>query len=208
MERRKTKRFFSSLAILIAFLLLATSASNIYVKATVSQSLPTALPNFLENYFQYQATLAHLNSTQINQMRALWVHQLVLRQQLINSESNSVAKNGAIHPNIYYQNTWISSYIRNESGSGGYLFNPYSMVGSTDDGYFAEFYTPYIGSYASFVGQMNDNSAGALQFYGKLGPNGAGQIGNIIVMEVANDPDATWDTWMSGFVGFAQVTTN
>lgn len=163
----------------------------------------------MEDYLEYQAAQASFNSTQLSQARALWVHQLEVRQELIDAATTN-GNNSKTNPEISQDTTWVSTFDRTEvgpSGSDSRLYSPTNLLG-TPDGNCAEFLTPSSGDVASDVCQMSGNSAGTVNFYGALGPTGAGKTGNYIVIEVSNDLYADMSTWIAGFVGYAQVTTN
>ena len=102
--------------------------------------------------------------------------------------------------------SWMSTFIRPETFGGGILYNQYNINGLTD-GYFTRFYTPVIGSGASVVGRMSSStSRGSIYIVAKLGPTGPGHIGNYFIVHVSNNPDASWQEWINGFAGYAQVT--
>ncbi len=199
MEKAKKKmKFGVTFVAITVLLLLVSSMGNVYANATTTKA--ESLPDFLESYLQMQCAKANLVPAKIAEMRAIWIHQISLKQERIDSASGE----GAYV--VTSQASWMSTFIRPETFGGGVLYNQYLINGLIDT-YFTEFYTPVSGSGASVVGRMSSSTShGDVYIAAKLGPNGAGHIGNYFVVEVANDANASMEDWIRGFVGYAQVT--
>jgi hypothetical protein len=56
---------------LIAIILVAANVNSVCANVSVKQK---ALPSFLESYLLYQCAQANLDSTEINEMRAIWIN--------------------------------------------------------------------------------------------------------------------------------------
>jgi hypothetical protein len=84
---------------------------------------------------------------------------------------------------------------------GRVTYNPTNLVGTANLNY-ARFYTPLNGEAAQVVGQLSSPMNGRVNVLAKLGPTGAGQNGNYLVVW-GSESGADW-TWHS--IGFAQVT--
>ena len=112
--------------------------------------------------------------------------------------------NGAVlHYSPSRSTAWMGTFIKTEDMWGGITYNPTNLVG-TQDLNFARFYTPSPGQAAQVVGQLTSSSAtGAVSVLSKLGPTGAGQNGNYIIVW-ASKTGADW-TWHA--IGYAHVTT-
>lgn len=156
-----------------------------------------------------------MNATQINEARALWVHQLALRQERIDSiyggqerfdsTYGGAAKRNVVNVATDYSNSYILNLIRTEPFGGGQVYNPTYVLGNQPDGYFAELYTPYTGAGVGVVGQMWGTADGDVFAYAELGPTGSQHVGNYFYIETATSKDASWYEWISGFVGYAHV---
>lgn len=200
--------FLSAIAILTIFGLLSNAVNPVFASTPAKKN---SLPAFLESYLEMQAAQANLTQAQLDQARALWVHQLSVRQAIIDSSSNGgvtppAVSGDAVNPLVAY-GSWMSTFIRPETYGGGVLYNQYNING-LPDGYFTEFYTPNSnGCGATVVGQMSSsNSHGFVYILAKIGPQALGHLGNYFIAEVSNDPNASKQQWINGFVGYAHIT--
>jgi hypothetical protein len=188
---------------LIAIILVAANVNSVCANVSVKQK---ALPSFLESYLLYQCAQANLDSTEINEMRAIWINQLEKRQDRLNAMMNTgLVEESTVNSALDYPFTnWIDSVDRTEPWGGGVIYNEYSVIGE-EDGLFAELYTPVTGAGASIVGTMNIPSGGDVFAFAELGPTGAQHVGNYLVVEVAHDLHASMGEWIAGFVGYAHI---
>ncbi len=207
------------LAILAAFILLAVTINSAAATTLMqNNTLPSALPNFLESYLEYQAAEAHLTSSQIIQMRALWTQQLALNQELIDSAYGNSAENGVVISGVSPAFTDYPSYMlefcRTETPGTGQVYNPLNVFGQPDGNY-AELYTPNSGDGASIVGEMSGSvSDGFIHVCAALTQQGYqfeqnnGGDGNYVMIEVDNSSasDPLW-VWMEGFIGYAHIVS-
>ena len=108
-----------------------------YVHADTAAVQNQSLPPVVESYFEYQAAQAHLNSTQITQMRALWIQRLASNQEIIDSNYGGVAKKEIVKANFNDYPGYMLEYSHYE----GTVYNTLSAFGQPD-GNFAELYTP------------------------------------------------------------------
>jgi hypothetical protein len=211
--------FLKLSTICVAFILIAANINIVFANGESKQNntLPPALPDFLEKYFEYQAEKAQLNSTRVNQMRALWTQQLAKNQEQLDSmyeDPNRGVFGGFVNQDFTYYPSYMLEYIRPEAFYGGVVYSPTNVFGQPDESY-AELYTPtYDNAMANIVGEMSgSSSSGNVHIFAALTQEGYEYYvnnnyhGNYVLIEVSNDWEASLEEWMEGFVGFAQITS-
>jgi hypothetical protein len=107
---------------------------------------------------------------------------------------------------------YIADVLRTEEVYYGTVTDEFNIEYYAD-GNFARLYAPYYDpnnvyerSHAAIVGQMSPYASGDVYVSSKLGPTGAGQNENYIMVMGSNDPDASLEEWCEGFIGYAQIT--
>lgn len=191
-----------------------------HVLAQTAASAPiTSLPPEVEGYFEYQVALAHLNSTQITQMRALWIQRLEYNREFINKYFGGISSvaisQKTMSQNINYSDPdYFFSFYKTEAftGQGGsaWVANGLNVFKNNPDwNSFSELYANKAGSGASICGEMSGETspygvdAPYLNVYAKDAQANAtylmleGDNSNI------NDDESLW---MQGFLGSIQVS--
>ena len=194
------------LILVCAFVLVGVNINGVCAaKAIPSKSLPPVV----EAYLQYQSSLANLNTSQIDQMRALWIERLAKNQEMLDSTYGGVAQRNMDSLDFINYPGYLFQFSHVEYFYGGLVTESLNAFGQAD-GSFARLYTPQIDGMASIVGEMSStNCAGAIYVQAKLGPTGSQHEGNYVMIEVNdNDDYDTWEGWMQGFVGYAHITSN
>ena len=231
MIAKKRVYIYEIFVILISFVLLINGLNSVYAAKADKKA---SLPGPIEAYLQFQAKQANLTGIEIDEARTLWLQKLALRQEFIDQSNCAITNEGLvkrepINMGISHGSTnrltnaeyysYIKDSIRTEplgNPRNGTIEEPRSLMNPYPDGYLTRFYTPALDDFsdssqfcfASDVCEMNNYDQEAQFFiYAKLGPIQPQLPGNYIVIEQADIVNDTWQGWVDGFVGYAQITT-
>ncbi len=196
---KKRKSLVVAFAFSIIYFLLATSCSNAFASAIDNKA---SLPDWAINYITW-ALGPNASSTKIAEVEGHWLNQMLLKQERIASTNGAVLR--AAPESLTDSWSYMSQWLRDEPLYGGQIIGGPWLVG-IPNGWFARWYTPNINQGATTIGQMsNAYSTGDVYVRACLGPTGAGQNGNYLIVYGSNDPDASLEEWMENVIGWAQI---
>lgn len=158
----------------------------------------TTLPNWLEK--EIALMYPNASSTKLNQVRTQVIEQIAWNQKRVADTHGAVLN--YIPSTLEETGSYMSQYLYSEPWNGGEVYYPDNMEGLIDYNY-AEFYTPELYQNAAIVGQMNSYAGGDVYIVCKLGPSGAGHVGNTFNVWVSNS-SYQYGNW--SFVGSQTVT--
>ena len=191
---------------------LLTSNFTTAAASSISSNTPT-LPTFLEKLLE--SALTDASPATLSEVRNIWLHQLALKQERIESTKGAVLNFQPSEQSYQDSGTPSAGYMSQfiapeEEFDGGQVTNPTYIEGFQDYNY-VRFLTPYFDppytqSGASIKGQMNLHVTGDVYVPAKLGPTGAEQNGNYLIVYGSNNPDASLQEWVYGFIGCEEVT--
>lgn len=196
--------YIAVFGIFAMLLLLSTSFCAVYANSTTNN---VTLPKWVKDFIK--ASLPNATVAEINQIENHWLNQLILKQKCIASTNGAVLNKPLVATDT---GSYMSQHLWDEQFGGGTVYQDTNIVGLIDYAY-TRFYTPDWSQGndggASVIGQLSSaSSSGQVYVVSKLGPTGAGQNGNYVIVYGSNNPyGESQSEWLANEIGYAQVTT-